>query len=209
MSRHQAVRRSRADIDAIFSRLSGDAVTSTQAAFARETQRSFQGWMETKGAEASGSNRESHMRALVALSQYPMARHPFRPVGVHDVSRNEVLCQRAVSKLTRYGSYHPVQWDPRRTGPHLHRNGKRRLAPLPGASMMTGTCSDEDSDARELTPRRASTSQSHVSTAGSTSRKTPGAAQRALGARSASPAFSPVQEPFLAQDAQKVNGPRR
>lgn len=209
MSGHHAIRRSRADMDAIFSRLSGDVVTSTQAAFARETQRSFQGWMETKGAEASGSNRESHMRALVALSQYPMARQPFRPVGLHDVSRNEYLCQRSVSKLTRYGSYHPVQWDPRRTGPHLHRNGKRRLAPLPGASMVTRTCSDEDSDVHDLTPRRASTSLSNPSTECTTSRKTPDAAPRALGARSASPAFSPLQEPNLAQDVQKVDGPRR
>jgi hypothetical protein len=205
MHRHQAARRSRADLDAVYRRLSGDGAVSTQAAFSRATQKSLQGWMETKGAEASGSNRESHMRALVALSQYPFARHPFRPIGVHNVERNEYLCQRSVSKLTRRGSYHPVEWDPCRTGPHLHRNGKRRLAPLPSLPMAMGTLKNGSSAERVLTPRRVSTSQGGI-LEDEAGRKTPVADHRGLGARSASPAFSPLKEPSLTVDVQKVDG---
>ena len=202
--RREPVRLSRANQDAVYRRLSADGVRNTQAAISRDMQQSFQGWMETKGAEASGSNRVAHMRALVALSQYPLRRTAFRPTGVHDVARNEFLCQRSVSKLTRHGSFHPVEWDPSRTGPHLHRNGKRRLAPLPNVPTPMSTRKTEGNNEHDLTPRRASASLSHADMS-NVECKTPGDAQRSLGARSASPTFSPPQEPSLA-DVQKVSG---
>jgi hypothetical protein len=71
MHHHQPARRSRANIDVIYTRLFSDESFSTQAAYSRATQRSFRGWMETEGAEASGSNREAHLRALVVLFRSP------------------------------------------------------------------------------------------------------------------------------------------
>ena len=68
--------------------------------------------MSTKGAVASGSNRTDHIRALTTLSQYPLTSMPFRPVGIHPVARNEFLCQRTHTKLTRMGSTHPIAWAP-------------------------------------------------------------------------------------------------
>jgi hypothetical protein len=210
MHRHQPARRSRADIDAVYTRLSSDESFSTQAAYSRATQRSFRGWMETKGAEASGSNREAHLRALVVLNQYPLLRQPFTPVGCHPVSRNEYLCQRSVAPATRMGSYHPISWAPGRTGPHLHRNGKRRLAPLPAAgSRQLATDESESVSEREeeeeegttgagegeLTPRRAATALGGEAQLVQFDMTTPEGVQRPSGARSASPAFSPLQDP--------------
>lgn len=212
MGRHMAARRPGADTEAIYRRLSGDGVAcSSQGAFSRQTQKSFRGWMVTKGAEASGSNRESSIRALCWLNQYPQVKQPaFKPIGVHEVARNEYICQRSVSKLTRYGSLHPVKWDGSRTGPHLHRNGKRHLKPLTGGLKgASSTHNDIDEhipqQKQDLTPRRASLSTGGT-TAAESGRQTPDNPPRVLGARSASPAFTPMQEPYLSLETQKAHG---
>lgn len=208
MHRHQTLRRPAAEIDATYARLSGQEMPQTKSAQSRVVQTSFQSWMSTKGAEASGSNRTNHIRALTTLSEYPFMNTPFHPVGMHPVARNEFICQRSLTNLTRMGSTHPVAWNPGRTGAHLHRNGRRRrLKPLEHTAkgvaigVLTAVHLEHDHVVGTI-GALAPDAPDRPASASSTPRTPQKEAERPSGAQSAmaaSLAFSPLQDPGAAE----------
>lgn len=151
-----------------------------------------------EGAEACGSTEMNMRRALNTLKGVHGHTDRWSQRSIHEVARNEKVCQRSVSSVTRLGR---LPWDSSRAGPHLHRNYSEPASVLlPALRPRGGVHSSRSAPA--LTSKRRPVSEQGQARPLRTPAKR--GSVNILGHRVQSPAFTPLQEPALSGEAGSV-----